>query len=155
MMFGAKRAMLKTVMNFPEPIVKARRPWVIMIATVFLGYTSLVALPLILLATQRVDPWATFQVALGFVAAVALLVFGRWRVTFHLTRLALAFWAGRGVFATFRLLFGPAAPGVDGSRLLIQQSVLLMGVGGLCLLFYLYSFGQASRRFYGLRAFRR
>ena len=142
-------------MSSEEPITKARPPWVIIVATVFLGYTSMVALPLILLAAQHVNPFTTFQVTLGFVATVALLAFGRRRATFHLARVALAFWAGRGVLTTFHLLLGAAAPGEDGTRLLIQRGILLMGAGGLCLLFYLYGFGQASRRFYGFRAFGR
>ncbi len=147
---------MERVTESREPVVagfamrKPDRPWVMLVATVFLGFASFVALPLLVLSPKPV-PWAaTALISASGLAAIGLLALARNRVTFELTRVVLGAWAARGVYAVFTQVAHPAPMATADPMPLINQIILACGVGGLFSLFAIFGFGRGTRAFYRL-----
>ncbi len=129
---------------------RARRPWVVIVATVFLGYAAFVALPMLVLGPQNGFSLTAVQIGLSFAAFSSLGLLGRWQPTFHLVRVTLALWAVRAVYTAWHLIGAPWFSTTARPQPLLIQIVMALGAGALCCLFCLYGFGRRSRAFYGL-----
>ena len=137
-------------MESTEPLpARERRPWVVVVVMAFLGYAAFVALPMLVLGSQGSQWLTAVQVALSFATFLALWLAARWRPTFHLARLTLALWAARGIYAACRIVVTPWFTVVPSPQPPLIQGLMVLGVGALCCLFWLYGFGRRSRAFYG------
>ena len=136
-------------MESTEPLpTRVRPPGVVIAVMAFLVYAGFVALPFLVLGPPTSQTLTAVLVTLSFVTVFALWLLGRWRLTFHLARATLALWAACGLFAACRMIAAPWFSTARPQPALIQV-IMVLGVGALCGLFYLYGFGRRSRAFYG------
>ena len=132
----------------PSP-AGVRPPWVVIVAMAFLGYAAFVALPFLVLGPPTGQATTAVLVTLSFATFFALVLRGRWRPTFHLARVTLALWAGRAVYAAWRMVAAPWFSAAARPQPVLIQILMVLGTAALCALFYGYGFGRRCRAFYG------
>ena len=131
----------------PQP-ARVRPPWVVIVVMAFLGYAAFVALPFLVLGPPTGQALTAVLVTLSFATFFSLWLLGRWRLTFHLARTTLALWAASGVYAALRMIVAPWFSAARPQSPVVQV-LMVLGVGAICGLFWLYGFGRRTRVFYG------
>jgi hypothetical protein len=121
------------------------------LTAVFLAYAGLIPLPHLIMEGKDVNVFSKLLIALTLMACATLLLPGRLKVAFHLTRLALAGWlltAGISLWDVMHdssVAFSNTKVAADPGQMVMAIGAVLVG-----LLFYFFSFGRKSRAYYGL-----
>ncbi len=132
-----------------EPPPRRKRPLVMILTAVFLAYAGLIPLPHIIMDGQHVSIFSKILIALTLMACGTLLLPGRLRVAYHLTRLALAGWLLTALAGFWEVMHG-ASVSVTGTKVARDPGQIVMAIGAVLvgLLFYFFSFGRKSRAYY-------
>lgn len=134
-----------------ETSPRRKRPIVLILTAVFLAYAGLIPLPHLIMEGKDVGLFSKMLIALTLMACAILLLPGRLRVAFHLTRLTLAAWLLSALISLWEVMHGSPVS-LTGAKVAADPGKIVMAIGAVLvgLLFYFFSFGRKSRAYYGL-----